>query len=154
MFAASESISKNKFTYAEDRRLRKYVRLFGNDWKAIASKMLVKNSRQCKDRWEKYLSPSISHSPFSVDEDILILKHYNAIGPKWMQIARYINGRTDVLIKARFRYLMKHGHTLESLEASKNKTEKIEEQQTQVVDNDIFMDTFDFDFFDAFNDTV
>lgn len=152
MLTTSKSNPKNKFTYAEDRKLRKFVRLFGEDWKTIASKMLVKNARQCKDRWEKYLSPSISHNPFTLEEDIMILQYYNKIGPKWMQISRFISGRTDILVKMRYRYLTRHGITLESLIASKETEEETEQKTPQIISNEFTVDPIKFDFFDSAED--
>lgn len=134
MFASCEAISKNKFTYNDDRKLKKWVRILGADWKSIAEKMRNKNARQCKDRWEKYLAPSVNNSPYTIDEDILILKYYKMIGAKWVEMSKYIPGRSDVSLKSRYKLLMRHGKTQEMLEKVKSNMIKVASEEIIDID--------------------
>ncbi|EAY17168.1 Myb-like DNA-binding domain containing protein [Trichomonas vaginalis G3] len=158
MFASSESLSKNKFSYADDRRLKKWVKILENNWKEIAEKMHNKNARQCKDRWEKYLSPNVKSEPFSIDEDIAILNNYQVIGPKWIEMSKLIPGRSDVSLKSRYKLLQRHGKTLEMLLKVKSNMIKIEnEEKLETQDallqldelfntSDPLLEDFEFDF--------
>lgn len=107
----------NKFTPSEDEKLRSIVESNGStmNWKAISKMMPGRNARQCKDRWEKFLSPELIVAPFTLEEDIQILKLYNEIGSKWVQISKLMKGRSDTSIKSRFQLLQRHNETLESL---------------------------------------
>ena len=110
MFAFGSSLPKNKFSESEDNKLRHAVEQYGtNNWKAVSKLLNGRNARQCKDRWEKYLSPNINWKPFSPEDDLLILKCYNLYGPKWMKISKHFQGRTDISIKSRYLLLQRHG---------------------------------------------
>ena len=78
---------RSGFTPQEDCLLIDLVAQFGNDsWTTIASYMEKRNARQCKDRYNSYLSPTINKGPFTEEEDDLLRKKYNEIGPKWVKI--------------------------------------------------------------------
>ena len=77
---------RSGFTPQEDCLLIDLVAQFGNDsWTTIASYMEKRNARQCKDRYNSYLSPTINKGPFTEEEDDLLRKKYNEIGPKWVK---------------------------------------------------------------------
>lgn len=127
MRAARQSLPRNKFTKGEDRKLKECVKRFGRgNWKQISTFMPRRNARQCKDRWEKYLNPDVDNSPFSVDDDIKILKFYSVFGGKWKELSKMMPGRTDTSIKSRYKLLVRHGETLELLENMK-KGDKVQE---------------------------
>ena len=92
-----------KFCPAEDEMLRQLVREHGeNAWELIASKMTGRNVRQVKERWMTYLSPALNNGPFTPEEDQLLLEKHRELGPKWVKIAKFFQGRTDTSIKNRF----------------------------------------------------
>lgn len=54
-----EKKTKSKFTPQEDQMLSDLVARFGeNDWKAISFCMRTRSVRQCRERWQHYLSPA------------------------------------------------------------------------------------------------
>ena len=100
--------TNNKFTYEEDRMLRKLVKDYGESaWEEIATQMHGRNPRQCHDRWAYYLSPKINHAPWTDEEDKRLIKAYNELNGKWVQIAKRFKGRNDVQIKNRWNTLKK-----------------------------------------------
>lgn len=102
------SLPKMKFTTEDDEKLKKLVELHGtNSWKTIASKLNGRNPRQCKDRWENYLSPDINTSDFTQEEDLLLLTKQKEIGSKWVKMKEYFNNRTDAMLKNRWQLLMR-----------------------------------------------
>lgn len=99
---------KSKFSLEEDCTLRKLVSIYGNnDWTSISSRMVNRNPRQCRERWNNYLSPSLSHMPWSPQEDLLLRYLYREYGPKWVTITKYFPARTDTNIKNRWMLLMR-----------------------------------------------
>lgn len=98
-----KSHPKFKFGVDEDLQLKDLVRKYGeNNWTQIAQNMPNRNARQCKERWCNYLSPNICKSPWTQDEDNLLLEKYKEIGARWVQIAKFFPQRTDISIKNRY----------------------------------------------------
>lgn len=97
---------RSGFTPEEDCLLIDLVAQFGNDsWTTISSYMEKRNARQCKDRYTSYLSPTINNGPYSEEEDDLLRKKYNEIGPKWVKISKFFPNRTDISVKCRWAVL-------------------------------------------------
>lgn len=85
------------------------------DWNQVAKKMGNRNARQCKDRWTKYLCPSVNMMKFSLQEDIDLLELYDKFGPKWILISKCFNNRSDVAIKSRYMVLKRRRMSLQYL---------------------------------------
>jgi hypothetical protein len=101
---------KSKFTAEEDSLLCRLVSQLGEDsWAQIAQRMHRRNARQCKERWTNYLSPSVSNSPWTPQEDRLLEEKIREIGQKWVQIAAFFPRRTDINIKNRYHLLCRRG---------------------------------------------
>ena len=100
--------SHYKWSKFEDDLLRELVVKFGeNDWRHLAKKMEGRNSRQCRERWQYYLNPNLKVGNWTKEEDELILKKREELGPKWMTIKNFFKNRTDAMIKNRYKHLMK-----------------------------------------------
>ena len=96
-------ISRRKFSKEEDEKLKNLVSIIGiSDWQNIAAHMENRNSRQCRERWKHYLSPSVSNDPWSESEDKLLCEKYNELGPRWSKIAKFFPKRTDITVKNRW----------------------------------------------------
>ncbi|OHS97696.1 hypothetical protein TRFO_36070 [Tritrichomonas foetus] len=94
---------KSKFGVDEDMKLRSLVAQFGeNNWPQVAANMPNRNTRQCKERWCNYLAPGIRKTPWTTEEDELLLEKVREIGARWVQIAKFFPMRTDISIKNRF----------------------------------------------------
>lgn len=92
-----------KFTQNEDELLKRLVENFGiNDWQTISRQMPERNARQCRDRWQNYLSPEVVNGPWTYEEEELLVKKYEELGPSWKQIATFFPTRTDINIKSRW----------------------------------------------------
>lgn len=107
------SMKKNRkrqiFTKEEDIRLLNLIKYYGKkDWKRIAALMPYRSCRQCKERYESYLSPSIKHEKFSNEEDLLLIEKYEEFGSKWKLISSFFEGRSGNQLKNRWNtYLSK-----------------------------------------------
>lgn len=94
---------RQKFTKEEDDIIIKGVKKYGEENWAKISKMLVnRTTRQVNERWKNYLSPQVSRSPWTPDEDKLLLECVQKYGQKWAQIAVKFPTRTAVRIKNRY----------------------------------------------------
>ena len=71
-------------------------------WKEISQYIPGKTTRQSRERYQTYLAPGINQSPWTQEEDSLLLKKYNEIGPKWAEISKFFNGRSANALKNRF----------------------------------------------------
>ncbi|KAH0787709.1 Myb-like DNA-binding domain containing protein [Histomonas meleagridis] len=97
-----------KFNEEEDERLKEVVSRLGDyDWNLIAQEMPGRNARQCKERWSYYLSPSLNTSPWTEEEDKLLLLKQRELGSKWVKISKFFLNRTDAMVKNRFQVLMR-----------------------------------------------
>ncbi|OHS98498.1 hypothetical protein TRFO_35068 [Tritrichomonas foetus] len=91
---------RSQFTKEEDCELTQLVEQFGtNSWEMISSKMMNRTIRQCKERWQYYLSPDVSNEPWTEEEETLLIQKYKEMGPKWKQIAECFHNRTSTMIK-------------------------------------------------------
>lgn len=121
---------KFKFGADEDLQLKELVRKYGeNNWTQIAQNMPNRNARQCKERWCNYLSPNICKSPWTQDEDNLLLEKYKEIGARWVQIAKFFPQRTDISIKNR--YLVLSRRIKKKLPKTKSPNNSINNQPQQ-----------------------
>jgi hypothetical protein len=97
-----------KFSADEDTKLRTLVSAFGSqDWYAISLRMPGRTSRQCKERWVNYLSPTLNTAPWTAEEDQLLLQKQREFGSRWAQIAKCFKNRTDGMVKNRFNRLQR-----------------------------------------------
>jgi hypothetical protein len=64
--------------------------------------MPTRTARQCRDRYSNYLVENLSIDPWSSAEDAVILEKFRELGPRWVQIAKYVTGRSGNQVKNRW----------------------------------------------------
>jgi myb proto-oncogene protein len=101
--AARQRLHKQQFSVEEDRALIALVRAHGlRSWSRLAKQMSNRTPKQCRERWHNHLDPGLNRGPWSPCEDrILALKH-RELGNRWADIARFLPGRSDTLVKNRW----------------------------------------------------
>jgi hypothetical protein len=100
--SAHSEITRFKFRPEDDQTLRDLVDQFGtNSWVEIARVMPGRNVRQCRDRWNHYLSRNAS-VPWTSEEDALLVRMVETYGRKWARLATFFPNRTDFSLKARW----------------------------------------------------
>lgn len=108
-------IKKGAWVPAEDELLRavvlKQIQKVGGDvnkvkWKDVAVAVPGRTHKKCRERWKGHLDPSINHSPFSAQEDNLLLDMHQKVGNRYADIARRLAGRTADKVKSRLRTLL------------------------------------------------
>ena len=122
---------RNRFSPEEDMILFQLVKAYGTcNWRSISQKMKTKTTRQCKERWIKFLDPSINNEDFTLEEDEFLLQQYAIHGSKWKLISSFFKGRTDIQIRNRFSKLKRNGIVEEYLQRyqSSPETQSLEPQ--------------------------
>ena len=154
---AKKTHKRINFTPEEDTHLRFLVSEYGeNKWGTITAMMKNRNIRQCKERWYKYLSPEVKNNEWTEQEDQLLIMKWKELGPKWKEISKFFNGRTDINIKSRYNVLKRKMIRIESL--LNDKTIQLTQKLIQPGDAPTPQQTSDNDFnfdvdFDLFDDT-
>lgn len=77
------------------------------NWFLISYKMGTRNPRQCRERWENYINPTLSTEPWSQDEDNLLREKYAEFGTKWGKIAKFFKNRSAIAARNRWYQLSK-----------------------------------------------
>lgn len=102
---------RSPFSPEEDLVLKKLVENSKIvNWTEIAARLPGRNSRQCRDRYQHYLDPSVTHGNWTPEEDALILKLYKENGPCWALMSLYLKGRNNNSIKNRYNNHIKNGN--------------------------------------------
>ncbi|XP_048571829.1 transcription factor MYB77-like [Triticum urartu] len=101
---------KKMWTKEEDDLLREQVRRCGgpHNWDSICRGLPGRNSKSCRLRWCQHLDPRVEAvKPFTVEEDMLIVKYQAAYGNRWSTIAEFLSGRTDNAVKNRWNSVLR-----------------------------------------------
>ncbi|ORD96736.1 MYB1 [Hepatospora eriocheir] len=105
------SSKKVKWTREEDKRLLLLIKNYGTyDWDIIDKCMLRKTKKQCQDRYNNDLNPSLNQAPFTQKEKIKIIKLKYKFGDKWKCIAKGLKNRSENAIKNFYYEFLKTGN--------------------------------------------
>jgi hypothetical protein len=96
------------WSYEEDEALKLAIQqVGGHHWSKIALMIPGKTSQQCLGRW-RTLNPSISHQPWTEEEDellkSLVLRYTVDDKVRWAKVAQHLPGRRDTQCRARWCY--------------------------------------------------
>ncbi|GAA5974137.1 hypothetical protein JCM21900_005960, partial [Sporobolomyces salmonicolor] len=92
---------RSEWSKAQDEKLREGVRLYGENWQAVA-RHAGRNSNQCINRWTKSLKPSIKRGKWTAAEDDALRSAVAAVGQNWKHVAPRVGGRTDAQCRERW----------------------------------------------------
>ena len=103
-----------KWSQPEDDMLRELVQRHQDKWGKIANvlnfeihgRIPIRNSKNCKERWNNYLNPDINRGAWTENEDIAMLEGYLQHGSKWSMIAETLSNRIESFIKNRVKSLL------------------------------------------------
>ena len=95
--------SKKPFSVEEDQLLIRFVAVHGaRNWSSLARQMGTRTPKQCRERWHNHLDPNINKGPWTFEEDRIVAMKQKELGNRWADIARFLPGRTDTLVKNRW----------------------------------------------------
>lgn len=98
---------REKFTNVENQLLHTLVKKHGlSNWEIISQNMIGRTAKQCRDHYLNYLLPCRNVSPWSPEEDQLLISKYNIFGSKWKKMTAFFNGRSANSIKNRWNYFL------------------------------------------------
>ncbi|CCC08029.1 hypothetical protein SMACR_01593 [Sordaria macrospora] len=100
----AHNIRKGTWTREEDQRLREAFDIYGPRWSEVAKKGVEsRNGDQCWKRWYDCLDPMINRTPWTPEEDILLLQMVSQKGRSWTEIVKtQFPTRTSLSAKNRF----------------------------------------------------
>ncbi|KAL2832540.1 Homeodomain-like protein [Aspergillus cavernicola] len=81
-------VRKGSWTQEEDERLLQLVEQYQYRWATIAQMMETRNADQCSKRWHHCLNPELERSPWTDDENTLLLSAVGTHGSSWKDIQR------------------------------------------------------------------
>jgi hypothetical protein len=100
----NSELVKGSFLEDEDNLIIRFVNEHGDgfSWRDITSLIPNRTPKQCRERWNNHLNPSVKKEPWTEEEDARIFALYEGFGAQWSRIARALPGRTDNSVKNRF----------------------------------------------------
>lgn len=100
-------IRRKNFSPEEDKLLTDLVCKFGSKkWSTIAQYFKYRTARQCRERYNNYLAPTVFKGQWLKEEDDLLYEKYKEIGPKWSKMKSFFNNRSPNLLKNRWKYFV------------------------------------------------
>jgi hypothetical protein len=99
------------FTVDEDQRLIHSILLYGTKrWSLIAMGLPNRTPKQCRERWHYHLNPVLNKGPWTPEEDLILFRKHAELGNRWTEIAKFLPGRTDSLVKSRWNSTLRSQH--------------------------------------------
>ena len=94
---------KGSWTRQEDQTIIDFVQTHGTrNWTKLAALLPGRIGKQCRERWRNHLDPSNNKSPWTPEEDAMLIKYHEMYGNQWVKIAGLMKGRSDNSIKNRW----------------------------------------------------
>ena len=101
--------TKVKFTPEQDRMILSLLKKDPTtSWRTIAERIEGKTSKQCRERYQHYLAPTVERKPWTADEDCRLCIMYNQMGPRWALLTHHFPGRTNQDLKNRFNWHLRN----------------------------------------------
>ncbi|KAK8884055.1 hypothetical protein M9Y10_043158 [Tritrichomonas musculus] len=91
----------SKFSKEDNDFIKKEVLLRAVPNGYEIGKSINKSPRSCQDRYFIYLSDRILSPIWSIEDDVLLLKLYTSIGPRWLSIYKWFPNHSPSYIRAR-----------------------------------------------------
>lgn len=75
---------------------------------------MYRTPRQCRERWINSIDPKVSRKKWTLFEDEKILALWSQMGPKWHEIAKNVDRRTEIQVKNRFNCILKKNDEMQA----------------------------------------
>ena len=99
----SKARKKRKlFTEEEDEIITQMVKRHGPKyWTFFASYLKNRTARQIRERWMNYLSPCLSITSWTKEEEGLLLRLMDSLGHSWSKMSLFFPNKTEMMLKNR-----------------------------------------------------
>jgi transcriptional activator Myb len=101
-------VKKGRWMKEEDEIILKFISKYGPKWSKIAKFLGNRTGKQIRERFVNRLDCKVIKSPYSLKEDLMILKLQKKYGNDWRLISSYLSGRSPDNIKIRYNSVIKH----------------------------------------------
>lgn len=148
MEATHKKCERKSFTEEEDNAIREFVKKYGTrSWNKITQFIPNRSGRHCRDRYRNYLAPGIFNGQWTDEEDELLMKLQEQMGPQWTSMQLNFTNRSPNAIRKRWTFLSRlQDIKIISIPQSQSKVEASTEEVTQAPNyfEDIdFLDIYD-----------
>lgn len=63
-------------------------------WSDVSAKLIgLRTGKQCRERWFNHLHPSLKKSPWTEEEDQILIDSQQMLGNTWTKISQNLPGR-------------------------------------------------------------
>jgi hypothetical protein len=131
-------IKTGYWTVKENRKLTDAVKQFGNDWVQVAAMVPGRTNNQCRQRWIKFLDPTIAQTPagasnygqWTPEEDAKLTTAVTVFGNAWVAVASMVPGRS--VNQCRYRWVECLDPTLNTGNWTPEEDKRLTEAVTQL----------------------
>ena len=111
--ARTPSKPKDHWSPSEDQLLRGVLvekedgTLKVDKWSRVADEVPGRSARRCRERWLFNLNSTLKHGPWTIEEDIVLVKGQCLFENRWANQATFLPGRTENSVKTRHKALQR-----------------------------------------------
>lgn len=97
-----EVVSRTRFTQDEDEKMLELITEHGlGKWTLVSQNMGERTARQCRERYNNYLSPELKHGDWTSEEDARLVDLYAKYDANWNLISQQFKGRSRISLRNR-----------------------------------------------------
>ncbi|CAI9784850.1 unnamed protein product [Fraxinus pennsylvanica] len=91
---------KGPWSKEEDEMIIHCVNKYGpKKWSTISKHVPGRIGKQCRERWHNHLNPAINKDAWTQEEELALIHAHQIYGNKWVELTKFLPGRTDNAIK-------------------------------------------------------
>ena len=121
---------RNRFSTEEDKRLKALVQEHGTkNWRTISQRMENRSPRQCRERYNNYLSENAKNGTWTAEEEALLEEKHNKYGSRWSLISEFFYCKSDANIKNHWTQMTKRKKREQEKICSQCVNDQIEERK-------------------------